>query len=159
MTITAEEVRRQLSYDPETGIFTWLVKKISVQKGTIAGSLHNNGYLRIKINGKFLSAHRLAWLITTGSFPDDQIDHINGIRNDNRIENLRCATNSQNGANKKSCAVIGFKGVTLNGKRWRARVHYNKKQFNLGTFDTPEEAHEAYCKKATEVHKEFARFK
>ena len=128
--------------------------------GEIAGSLNPNGYIYIKINYKLYRAHRLAWLYETGSFPLEQIDHINGIRNDNRYQNLREATRSQNKCNTKMYAnnASGFKGVGLykpTGK-YRASITVNNKLIYLGYFDNPELAYAAYCEAALKYHGEFS---
>lgn len=85
------------------------------------------------------------------------VDHVNGNPLDNRRSNLRIATVSQNMMNrqKKSGALSGFKGVSKNGGKWSANIRANDKRIYLGMFDTPEEAHEAYCKAGRELHGEF----
>lgn len=161
-TISAEEARQLLNYDPETGTFTWRVGRGSARAGSAAGTPKGNGYAVIKIYGKNYSAHRLAWLLTHGVWPENQIDHINGRRDDNRLCNLRLATWSENNRNAKrrSDNTSGVKGVSFDKARdrWLARIKTDGYDRYLGRFDTPEEAHAAYCKAAAELHGEFANF-
>lgn len=86
------------------------------------------------------------------------VDHINGNKHDNRRENLRIATYAQNSANKCSGSKprSGYRGVVSRGKRWAAQINFERKCHQLGTFDTPEEAHQAYCDAAKKLHGEFA---
>ena len=95
-------IKELLHYEPNTGIFTWLKHRGGkTKKGSIAGSLHKCGYMVIRINVKHYYAHRVAWIYVHGSIPEHVlIDHINGKRNDNRIENLRLATYQQNNENR-----------------------------------------------------------
>lgn len=167
--ISQDQLKKILSYDSKTGVFVWLFRpsdsranKIfnSRSGGKIAGITCPRGYVYIKTRpfGMF-SASRLAWLYTHGDWPKNEIDHINGNPSDNRIENLREATRSENGANRAihKNNKSGFKGVTKKRNKWTACVAINKKRFRLGSFDSPEEAHAAYLKKSKEVQKEFAR--
>lgn len=135
--LTAERARELWDYDPETGVFTW---RVSVGKRVRAGSqagTNNHGYSRTKIHGRRYQSHRLAWLITYGQWPEGEIDHINGIRSDNRISNLRVVTHQEQCKNmgvpqdntsgvmgvywekkrKKWCAHIKIRG----NKRWLGR--------------------------------------
>ena len=149
------ELSEELNYDPATGRFTW--KK---EAGTIS-----NGYRLLRVNQKNMWAHRVAWLMATGEDPEGLvIDHVNGDRLDNRIENLRTATYSQNAANAKrhSRNRSGLKGaseVVKRGKRtgkWQSSITYQRRQMNLGYFDTKEEAHAAYVAAAERLQGEFA---
>jgi len=104
-------------------------------------------------------AHRLAWLYVTGSFPKHQIDHINMVKSDNSFLNLREATRSENGANRKKYSnnTSGYKGVSRNtpNGRWKARIRKNGAGIHLGLFDTAKEAHIAYCSAAKNIHGEY----
>ena len=141
-------IHQILEYNKETGKFTWKVRVNSkVPAGTVAGTPQNRGYIFITIKKKKFLAHRLAWFFETGSFPKGQIDHINGIRTDNRIFNLRvvtCSENLQNQRNPKRknpyLGVSAIKGTTS----WQAHIAVNGKKKNLGRFKTPEEARDAY---------------
>lgn len=129
-----------------------------VKKGTnfVYGSLTTDGYLRASINGTRYKVHRVIWEILKGPIPEGyHIDHIDGNRCNNVIENLRLATPTQNVANS-----VGFgkyaKGVKKHGNKFQARIRIKGKYMHLGSYDTEEEASEAYNNKAKEVHGEFA---
>lgn len=162
MSLTQQRLKELLHYCPHIGIFWWNEREddraFNVNHaGNIAGHLSDKRYARISIGGKHYKAHRLAWFYMTGEWPKDQIDHRNGWKLDNAFDNLREATNSQNAANRPRSRPHLPKGVSAKGNRWRARITYGKRKHDLGTFDTPDEAHEAYAKRAREVHGEFAR--
>lgn len=155
-------VFRSLSYDPLTGDFRWQVAgKNTVGIGRIAGTLHHSGYRHIKIGNVRFPSHRLAWLFHTGEWPQQSIDHINTIKTDNRIENLREASHSQNGFNRpmSSRNTSGFKGVSWSKREkvYRAQIKVNRKNIFLGLFSDPAEAHEAHKEAAKKYHGEFAR--
>jgi len=161
--ITAEELRCLLKYDPETGFFYWL-KDMSqrVKAGDKAGSKCDGGYVVIRIRAKNYKAHRLAWLWVHGVFPEFEIDHRNTQRSDNRLDNLRIASNSQNSQNQRirSDSKSGIKCVTkVTGytDRWQSYITVNGKRRYLGMFATKELAHQAYCKVAIAEFGEFAR--
>jgi len=156
--LTAQEVRDRLSYDPETGVFIWLktTHKASAV-GTPAGRTSDQGYREIVFGSKKYKAHRLAWLMVYGEWPDGQIDHINGVRNDNRICNLRVVASAVNTQNQRSVPkhnTTGFLGVHFSKKtgKWRASIKVSMKQVHIGCFDTPEAAHQAYVEKKRELH-------
>lgn len=149
---TIESLKSQLSYNRDSGIFTWKVKKNSyggtIVEGSIAGTL-KDGYVQIRCDQKQYRAHRLAWLFEYGEFPKNgfEIDHINGVRSDNRIANLRLATRSQNNMNtgESKSNSSGKKGVHFakDIKKWHARIVINRKTILLGNFLTKEEAIQA----------------
>jgi citrate synthase len=90
MDLTAEELRRVLHYDPDTGIFTWKVTLSNRNPaGKKAGCIDHYGYIMMSIHGKRYKAHRLAWLYMTGAWPTNQIDHKFNNRSDNRFSELR----------------------------------------------------------------------
>mgnify|MGYP000865143873 FL=1 len=143
--LTAEYLRSILHYDPETGIFTWKVRAANqVKAGNIAGCQNGHGYLQIKVQSRIHKAHRLAWLHFHGVWPEDQLDHINRNRSDNRIENLREATCKQNlqNAGKYSHNTSGHPGVYWHkqSSKWVAQIMHNQKQINLGYFTDIEDA-------------------
>ena len=145
-------IEDNLTYDPETGMFKWLnVTNCNGSKksGWFAGSFDNKGYFKIGVLGKDYSAHRLAWYLLKGSFPEKQIDHINGVRTDNRIVNLREVTNAQNQQNIKKARGTSF---NKHSKKWEARISVNYKDLFLGFFDTEEEARQAYVKAKKKYH-------
>lgn len=159
-SISAEEARQLLDYDPETGYLMWRVPRRGVRPDRLAGCPRRNGYAFVFVDGKFYLAHRVAWAVHTGSWPSANIDHVNGVKSDNRWVNLRLATTVENGRNRgaPSNNTSGFKGVSRNKKRWASSIYISRRKVHLGTFDTPEEAHAAYCKAASEHHREFANF-
>lgn len=153
--LTADELRRRLFYDPQTGIFYWLLPNSNKLKvGDIAGSL-SHGYLNIRINNRLYRGHRLAWLYVYGIWPQSDLDHKNLNRADNRIENLRIATSAQNIINSPARNKSGLKGVwKLKDGRYKAMCAGN----HLGSFRTAEEASDAYLIYTQNRYgKEFAR--
>lgn len=154
-------IKELLRYDPITGAFAWLVDRRGAMAGDRAGTKNPSGYLEISIKGTKYRAHRLAWLFMTGQQPPECLDHINGIKDDNRWSNLREATVSQNVINSKVSTrnKVGLKGVSLVPSQndiWCARIRHEGKLIYLGCFSTPELAHAAYCEAACRLHGEFA---
>jgi hypothetical protein len=150
-----------LDYDPETGFFRWKKPGRKRKVGAIAGGIRGGGYWSISINHSVRYAHRAAFAWVHGRWPDGQIDHINGNRCDNRISNLREASNQQNQANarRRKDNTSGFKGVRpakIKGKWW-AYVYVNGKATYIGTYDSPELAHQGYVKAASVAFGEFAK--
>ena len=129
--------------------------------GAEAGSIWRDGYRYIRFNGAVYLAHRLAFALHHGFFPE-AIDHINTVKNDNRISNLRQATVAENNRNKQKQAnnSTGYKGVSFNKKtkKFQARITSDGTHHSLGNFATLEEAASAYAKAAGDLHGEFARF-
>lgn len=155
--LTHERLLELLDYDPKEGSFRWRVRRGGVRAGTLAGGDHGTGYKVIGIDRRLYLEHRLAWFYVHGSWPSDQIDHINGVKNDNRIVNLREATTSQNHQNMPvmSRNRSGFTGVhrcKMTGK-WCAMICVAGERYNLGRFDTAALAHEAYVNAKAEKHK------
>lgn len=153
--LTATYVRSILDYDSETGDLVWKVNRGQrALKGKIAGSHDREGYKKITINGISYRAHRIIWLWITGNWPISLIDHINGIRDDNTIDNLRESNHQQNQRNQKKPMnnTSGYKGVSWNkcNKIWSSNIC-------LGSFKTKEEAAEAYNKAAEKLFGEYAR--
>lgn len=152
-----ELVRSILLYDQDTGIFTSTVKRYVINVGQEVGCINLSGYVQIQIDWRIYYGHRLAWLYMTGSFPVQQIDHINGKRSDNRWANLREATpliNAQNrqGARKDN-KTSGLLGVSKHADgRWTARIKIGNKYQHLGQFSTAEQASEAYLEAKREHH-------
>jgi hypothetical protein len=153
--LTAEYARECLDYAPETGLFTWKKRPVEHFKkirgwrlfnsryaGKNAGC-HERGYLSIEINSYAYGAHRLAWLITYGKWPENHIDHIDGIRNNNKINNLRDVPNHENSKNRSmNCKnTTGHSGITIrpNGK-WNASISVKGVRTHLGNFKNKEDA-------------------
>jgi hypothetical protein len=152
--ISLEYMRSVLSYDPESGVFTWTGRQWN---GRVAGTATVDGYVRIVLCKTAFKAHRLAWALVNGYIPDSKIpmDHLNGIRNDNRICNLRLWTPKQNCENssKPKSNTTGFKGVAKckNSTKFRAYICHNRKQIHLGMFNSAAEANKAYCEAAFSI--------
>lgn len=160
--LTQQELKLNLSFNPETGIFTWLVANNGrVKVGMIAGSLSSTGYLYIMIDRKNYKSHRLAWLYMTGEWPKKMIDHIDGEKSNNRIVNLRDCNQSQNMQNMRASKInaSGYKGVSWHNatSKWRSRAKLKRKQYHLGLFEHAEDASQAYQNFAKQNHGEFYR--
>jgi len=155
-------IEKNLDYNSETGEFRWTrTLNPRVKSGMVAGMINDSGYRTISINSRHRRAHRLAWLIMTGSWPEYDVDHINGDRDDNRWCNLRHATRSQNMQNGKLRLnnVSGVKGVAYNKRRktWHAAIKIDGVNKYLGRYSSPDEAKAAYDKAANDYFGEFAR--
>ena len=130
--------------------------------GDIVGYINKqSGYVELYFNKKKTRAHRLIWIYHNGDIANKlQIDHINGIRHDNKIENLRLANNTQNSYNrpKTKKGTSGYKGVFWNikGKKWESKIQINGKLKYLGLFPTKELAYEAYCKAAKQIQGDYS---
>lgn len=155
--LTQIELKRIFNYDPKTGLFTRLVAtNNSVKVGDVANS-HSHGYIAIQIVGKNYRVHRLAWLYMTGDFPKQEIDHINGVRNDNRWNNLRDVTPSVNKQNQRKPRIDNTSGYAGVGWRkdigkWYVQIRVNKKKIHLGLFTDKEKAAAHYLQKKRELH-------
>lgn len=164
--LTAEFVRDRFTYDPAEGLLRYRVamsiRCVLQPAGTIAGRVHQEGYRYITIKKRQYRASRLIWLYMTGEWPPNQVDHRNTKPGDDRWENLRLATGSQNKANcgaykNKSSLLKGVQAVQKRKSiRYRAIATKDGVREHLGYFDTEEEAHAAYLKRAQELHGEFA---
>lgn len=138
--LVAARLREVLKYEPETGRFTWRVRPSnSMRIGDVAGCLSKrNGHWQIRLFDRCYQAHRLAWLYVYGEWPVVEIDHVNRVRADNRIANLRLATRSENNQNTslRSDSTSGHKGVSWHSrdKRWVAEIKLDKKKRYLGSF-------------------------
>lgn len=158
--LTIKRLKQVLDYDEATGDFRWKVRTPRTNVGDVAGVISTTGYRYMSVDGAKFLAHRLAWFYVLGRWPQSQIDHINGDPADNRIANLREATNAQNGHNAKVGRrnTTGFKGVSRHRSgRFLARITVNYHVIPLGLFGTAEEAAAAYQAAAEKHHGEFAR--
>lgn len=137
--ITQERLHELLDYDPLTGLFCWRSASGNRKTGWFGGSVNKAGYLRIFIDGKLQYAHRLAWLYIHGRFPIDQVDHINLVKSDNRIINLREVTCKQNQENKIHSSTQGAVLIKSTMK-FAARVKHHGKMLSFGCYDQIEDA-------------------
>lgn len=153
----------RLSYDPATGIITWLAQaNRSVQwngrfAGKAAGSIDpDTGYLRVRVDGQLLYGHRIAWAISTGAWPNREIDHRNGDRTDNRLVNLREATKAENCQNAalRSDNASGATGVYFcqRSRRWIAEIQISGRRFHLGAHRSINDARSAYLRAKENMH-------
>lgn len=155
--ITQQRLKDLLHYDAVTGLFTWRIKRKSVNPGDVAGCLLR-GYVVIRVDGKGYKAHRLAWLYMTGKWPDQQIDHKDTIKTNNRFDNLRDVTPSGNKQNMRrapsSNKTSGLLGVSFNkiANKFKAEIRVGGEKKHLGYFICPEEAHEAYLSAKRKLH-------
>jgi hypothetical protein len=157
-TESVPDVRALFSYCETTGNLYWKVKPLhkTISVGDVAGSLRTDGYREVGIARRRYLAHRLVWLWFYGTWPDVGLvlDHINGNRLDNRIDNLRAVTRRQNQHNAKRHRAgrkVGAIPVKGRGKPWRSKIYVNGKVICLGSFDTEEEAHNAYASALCQV--------
>ena len=142
-------------YDPDTGQFYWRVDRgYRIKAGDKTGSKNGRGYVQLNVDGKHYYAHRVAWLIMTGEWPNEVIDHINGDPSDNRWENLRSATHAQAHQNIKvyKSNSTGLVGAYKADGRWVSMISVNGKRLHLGSFNTIEEAARAYINAAKKFH-------
>ena len=169
MSLTQARLKELLDYDPETGVFTWLERSALPQwnarfAGTRAGAItslrhRRSAYLQISVDRRLYLAHRLAWLWINGSWPDDQIDHRDCDGLNNRLGNIRTCTSRQNHGNTRTHRrnKAGLKGVAPAGNKYAAYIQISGATEYIGTFETAEAAHAAYCKRAFEVFGPYAR--
>lgn len=150
--LTAQQLRDALDYNPETGLFHWRTRQRGSNIGMSAGCSNAAGYTVIRIAGELYFAHRLAWLYSHCEWPV-LIDHKNGARSDNRLANLRLGTARSNGENqRKGYGRTGLLGVTARRGKWRAQITVDGRNVYLGTYITPEAAHEAYLAAKRKFH-------
>lgn len=147
--LTKIKLQSVLSYDEETGIFKWLIDASTrARSGSVAGTVDCDGYTVIRISGVGYKAHRLAWLYVHGFWPEKAIDHINQLKRDNSIRNLREASVSENNQNitpPNSCSTSGLRGVSWFEQygKWKGTFQILGKKFFVGYFDDKHEAYEA----------------
>lgn len=156
--LTQERLKELFRYDSDTGDFVRLVTTShNAKEGSVAGC-NSRGYLVFSIDGSLNFAHRMAWLYMTGSLPENHIDHINGMKSDNRFANLRDVTNAVNAQNTHSARPCNTStkllGATLDKRRgtFRSQIKLNGKNIFLGDYSTAEKAHSAYIEAKRKYH-------
>lgn len=156
-----ELLRALFQYDPFTGVLRNRLGRGGAAIGSIAGAKAVNGYIAVSVFKKKYFAHRVIWAVRYGTWPEDEIDHINTVRDDNRLVNLRCATQVQNshntGARKHS--LTGIKGVSVIPEtgRYRVRVRSEGKVYNVGCYESESRAALAAQTARKKLHGEFCR--
>jgi len=157
LSVDIAELRRLFSYDPVTGTLTRLLTTNSrARAGTPITCTNGPGYVVVNVNYKKYTAHRIAWAITHGYWPEC-VDHINGVKSDNRLINLREVTHAQNMHNLRAARIdsasglLGVSWAPASGK-WRANICIDRKTRHIGYYDTKEEAFAAYLKAKAVVH-------
>lgn len=155
--LTQTELKELLIYFPDTGIFVWKHRNGRRNACGTVGSVERNGYLRATVNYERWLLHRLAWVYVNGEIPVGmEIDHINGVKTDNRIDNLRVVSKKLNLQNqrKAQCGTkSGFLGVTERKYGYEANILVNGKPMYLGRYKTAQEAHEVYLTAKRKYHK------
>lgn len=165
--LTADFLRSAFDYDAASGALIWKAADClppnarSRMAGKVAGTVSSTGYCQIKIGGALYKTHRLVWLHVTGLWPDTEIDHIDGDKTNNRFENLRLASRSENMRNVGRYAnnTSGAKGVHFEAAtaKWVARIVLDGRTHHLGRHGTRDEARRAYTAAAERFHGTFAR--
>ena len=153
--LTYDQLVEELHYDQITGIFTRKKSCKGRKENAIVGSKRKDGYLTTSFRRKFFYIHRLAWFYIYKEWPNGLIDHINGIKSDNRIDNLRIVTHSQNLQNSKKHIdnASGYKCVWKHSEtKWRSGICFNGKIKYLGLFDDPQSAYQAYLSASKIYH-------
>lgn len=156
MSLTLERAHEVIEFDAHTGALTW---KYSIGsralKDTAVKTLDKKGYVYFGIDGKYYFGHRVAWFLHFGVWPKGQIDHINGVKADNRIVNLRDSTqteNMQNGREPRKHNKTGLLGVSENKGKFQAEILVAGKRMFLGTFTSPFAARDAYLEAKRKHH-------
>jgi len=140
--MTVEKARQLFRYEPETGYLYWKVSQGTIKEGALISYINCKGYLNVKVGHKSHQVHRIIWMVHYGELPPSEIDHINRIKSDNRIENLRAVTHSENllNQNLRSDNKSGHIGVYKVRDKWTAQIRKDGKAINLGTFSDIESA-------------------
>jgi len=155
--LTQDRLKELLHYDPETGLFTRRTSTGGKHAGSVCGAPQNRGYIQVMVAKVNYLAHRLAWFYVNGVWPENDVDHIDGVRTNNQWKNLRSATRSFNLQNMHKShvdSVTGFLGCTYDKSRnkYSASIFTDGKRKHLGRFASAIEAHEAYLKVKRQIH-------
>lgn len=161
--LTETMIRDCLRYEPESGKIYWKKRpspNSSVREGRIAGSQGTKGYRRFFINGREIQVHQAVWFFERGSWPTSHIDHIDGVRSNNVITNLRLVDFAENAMNRAGRTSTGYKGVYRTKSKtspWKASIYYNGASRHIGYFRSEVAAAKAYDAAALLFFGEFAR--
>jgi len=171
MMVCVEFLRECFDHTPETGALVWKVRPLSHFKsesamkswnaryaGVAAGGMNSEGYMQCRIGAKNLRSHVICWALFHGEFPNQRLDHRDRNRSNNAIANLRLCTATENARNTARKNPTGFRGAFKSRNRFMVRIDIGGKKLYLGMFDTPLEAHQAYCQAAAKHHGEFASY-
>lgn len=153
--ITLEQARQLWRYAPETGELIWKQMLGRARPGQAASTMNEDGYVLVMAYGRRYPVHRIAWFMVKSEWPQYEIDHKNGVRSDNRIDNLRdvpTEINKQNQRSPQSRNLSGFLGVSKRGKKFRADLSIKGRNCRLGVFETVKEAHAAYIEAKRKHH-------
>lgn len=156
-----EAIKKAFSYNPDTGEITRLLatswKSVNFV-GKAVGSPSGTGHLVVSLGGRPFLVHRLAYFLMKDEFPPADIDHINGVRSDNRWSNLRACSRSENMRNYTTSPRNGCRGITFNkmAKKWEARIWLPGRRINLGLFKSKDDAIAARIQSVTKHYGEFA---
>lgn len=153
--LTQKRLKQLFFYNTKTGLFTRLCTPRRGPRPERVGTKSSQGYLQMWIDGVRYSAHRVIWFYMTGSWPENEIDHVNGERMDNKWSNLRDATRTLNLENQRranSRSTTGFLGISPNREKFQAQIKANGVRYCLGNFHTAEQAHAAYLKAKRKLH-------
>ena len=159
-SLSQERLRELLFYDPDTGVFTRRVTAGGKTAGSVAGMRHkNHDYVAIRVDRKLYAAHRLVFLYVYGRFPEGEVDHLNRVRHDNRLCNLKEVSKAENQQNTpvRKDNILGLKGIHEYFSRgvsygYLARIQVNGRRKRLGVFKTLDEAAAAYREAKREMH-------
>jgi len=156
--ISQADLKAVLCYEPISGMFRWASKRRGVSSQNRPGTVGLDGYRRIRVLGKAYRASRLAWLYVYGVWPQGYVDHIDGDRSHDAISNLRIVDALTNAQNQRRAHRDNQSGQLLGASlsdegRWVAQITANRKTRHIGTFNTAEEAHQAYLVEKRRVHK------
>lgn len=158
--LTYERACEVLVYDPETGSLNWRIARPGAPKGALVGTRTADGYTQVEVDYRLYRVHRVAWLLMTGEWPHHFIDHINGMRADNRWKNLREATPLQNARNRRAEKETGSGRIGViyckSSARWRAHIGVEKRTIHLGFYTDKADAIAAREAAEKEHYGEFA---
>lgn len=154
--IEAKDLKEAFTYEPDTGVLRWGVRAANcIHAGDRAGMLGANGYRKVRFKGRTLLEHRVIYALVNGFWPVEEIDHLNGVRSDNRICNLRQVSTQVNRQNQRRAhrsSSHGFLGVRVYKKKFAAVITVDGKACRLGTYSTPEQAHAVYLEAKRRHH-------